>query len=57
MTIAYLILFTLVKEKEIGSVEFVGRRSIGSMEVINALVVLVMPFIQDVQQDTKCGMV
>jgi hypothetical protein len=46
----------LVKEKEIKSVEFVGRRLIGPTEVMNALVVLVMPFIQGVQQEEKCGM-
>jgi len=57
MSIAYLIPFILAKEKAFGSVEFVGRRLIVSMELLYALAVpVVMLFIQDVQQEKKYGM-
>ncbi|KAL0717134.1 hypothetical protein Bca4012_066456 [Brassica carinata] len=41
---------------EIGNVEFVGKRLIGSTELSNALNVLATQFIQNVQQEEKYGM-
>jgi len=57
MIIVSLTLFILVKKREIGSVEFVVGRLIGSTEHIHVLFVLVMLFIQNVQRGKKCGMV
>ncbi|CAN8272238.1 unnamed protein product [Cochlearia groenlandica] len=54
MIIVFLAFLILVVE--IGIVEFVVRRSIGSMEHFLAHVVVVMPFIQNVRPEKTCGM-